>query len=139
MTLNGGQAGRADWMAVFPIKKHEFSAGCTKGRAKTGGPANCTLGRPAQESEPTCCNKGRAGGPHDRARGRAALKGGLHSRARRRAALKSGLHKAGRRAAQQGEPAGCTKLRTGGLHINTYRRTAQQGGPAGGRKAVGCA
>ena len=29
MTLNGGPAGRAGWMAVFPIEKHEFSAGCT--------------------------------------------------------------------------------------------------------------
>jgi len=33
MTLNGGPAGRAGWRAVFPIEKHEFSAGR---RAKTG-------------------------------------------------------------------------------------------------------
>jgi len=59
MTLNGGPAG---WRAVFPIEKDEFSAGYTKGRAKTGGPASCTLGRTAQESEPTGCIKGRAGG-----------------------------------------------------------------------------
>jgi len=45
MTLNGGPAGRAGWRAVFPIENREFSARCTKGRAKTGGPAGCTAGR----------------------------------------------------------------------------------------------
>jgi len=25
ITLNGGPAGQAGWMAVFPIEKHEFS------------------------------------------------------------------------------------------------------------------
>jgi len=57
MTLNGGPAGRAGWRAVFPIEKDEFSAGCTKGRDKTDGPASCKLGRSAQDSEPTGCTK----------------------------------------------------------------------------------
>jgi len=30
MTLNGGPAGQACWRAMFPIQKHEFSAGCTR-------------------------------------------------------------------------------------------------------------
>jgi len=36
ITLNGGPAGRADWRAVLPNEKHEFSTGlasCTEGRA----------------------------------------------------------------------------------------------------------
>ena len=97
MTLNGGPAGRAGWRAVFPIEKHEFSAGCTKGWAKTGGPASCTLGRPAQESEPTGCTKGRAAqqsAPEGCTKKRAA-QGGLHNR------------------------ADCTTGRAGGLHKNT--------------------
>ena len=63
MTLNGGPAGRAGWRAVFPIEKHEFSAvrrAALKGGPKQGGPASCTLGRPAQQSEPMGCTKGRA-------------------------------------------------------------------------------
>ena len=78
MTLNGGPAGRAGCRAVFPIEKHEFSAGCTKGRAKTDGPASCTLGRPAQESEPTGCTKKRAaqGGPASCTTERTAQQGG---------------------------------------------------------------
>jgi len=78
MTLNGGPAGRAGWRAVFPIEKHEFSAGCTKGGPKQGGPASCTLGRPAQQSAPEGCTKRRAaqGGPTGCTSGRAVQQSG---------------------------------------------------------------
>jgi len=128
MALNGGPAGRAGWRAVFPIEKHEFSAGCTEGRAKTDGAGELHI----------------RAGPYNRVNRRAALKGGpavctterdggLHNRARRRAALKSGLHKTGRggctteRAGGLHNRTDCTTARAGGLHINTFPRAAQQG------------
>ena len=41
-TLNGGPAGRAEWRAVLPNKKHELFAGWRA--AEKGGPAGCTTG-----------------------------------------------------------------------------------------------
>ena len=106
MTLNGGPAG---WRAVFPIEKHEFSAGCTKGRANTGRASELHIRADAQQSESTGCTKGRAGGLHNRARRRAAPKGGPTGCTTGRAAQQSGLEGCtSGRAAQQGGPAGCT-------------------------------
>ena len=131
MTLNGGPAGRAGWRAVFPIEKHEFSAGCIKGRAKTDGPASCTLGRPAQESEPTGCTKGRA-----------AQQSATEGCTKRRTAQQSAPEGCIKKRAAQDEPAGCTTGRAGGLqkngglHINTCRRAAEKGGPFDTRRTA---
>ena len=106
MTLNGGPAGRAGWRAVFPIEKHEFSAGrraALKGGPKQGGPASCTLGRSAQQSAPEGCTR-RAGGLHIRAGCTTERAGGLQ--------------------------------KNGGLHINTCRRAAEKGGPFNTRQTA---
>ena len=107
MTLNGEPAGQAGWRAVFPIEKHEFSArrrAALKGGPEQGGPASCTLGRPAQQSEPTGCTKGRA-------------------------AQQSVLEVCTKRRAAQGGPAGCTSGRAAqqsGLEGCTSGRAAHK-------------
>ena len=88
--------------------------------ALKGGPASCTLGRPAQQSEPKGCTKGCAaqGGPE----GCTKRVGGLHIRAGCTTERAGGLH----------IRTGCTIGRAGGLHINTCRRTVlQPARPAG--------
>jgi len=52
--------------AVFPIQKHEFSAGCALGRAtQQSGPAGCTKGRVGELQKRAGRRAAEQGGPFD--------------------------------------------------------------------------